>query len=87
MTYKVTLHRSALKFIAKTPNHIAQRITDAIDGLAENPRPNGCLKLKDYQPPAWRIRVGDYRVIYRIIDNELLVWVVEIDLRSDAYRN
>ncbi len=55
----------------------------AIHSLAENPRPNGYIKLKGKD--AYRIRVGDYRIIYEIIDKILLVDVIDVGHRSDIY--
>lgn len=84
MTYRISLHRSAKKFLASAPDKVAQRISDAIDQLTNDPRPHGCLKLADYDPPSWRIRIGDYRILYQIMDNELLVWVFKIDRRGEG---
>lgn len=61
------------------------RIADAIPALADNPRPSGCRKLRDLD--GWRIRVGDWRVIYHINDQESVVTVVEVRRwREDTYR-
>ena len=61
------------------------RIADAILALADNPRPSGCRELRDLD--GWRIRVGDWRVIYHINDQESVVTVVEIRRRrEDTYR-
>lgn len=56
----------------------------AIAALAENPRPQGCIKLTDRD--GWRIRVGSYRVIYEISDGQLLVTVIRVGNRRDIYR-
>ena len=60
------------------------RIDRKIMALAENPRPPGCKKLKGYKDQ-WRIRVGDYRVVYTIDDANLLVEVTRIRHRSEVY--
>ena len=60
------------------------RIDRKIMALAENPRPPGCKKLKGYKDQ-WRIRVGDYRVVYTIDDANLLVDVTRIRHRSEVY--
>lgn len=61
------------------------RIVAAIDGLAVAPRPPGSVKLagEDF---AWRIRVGDYRILYEVHDDRLVVLVIRIAKRSEAYR-
>ncbi|MDN5861306.1 MAG: type II toxin-antitoxin system RelE/ParE family toxin [Pseudonocardia sp.] len=56
-----------------------------IDRLAENPRPPQCVKLSG-QVNAWRVRAGDYRVVYELHDDRLLVLVIEIGHRSAAHR-
>ncbi|MEO1670657.1 MAG: type II toxin-antitoxin system RelE/ParE family toxin, partial [Cyanobacteria bacterium J06631_2] len=61
-----------------------RNISDAISNLAENPRPSGCKKLKGR--PAWRIRVGIYRVIYKISDRQLIITVIDVGHRKDIYR-
>ncbi|MBO1346276.1 MAG: type II toxin-antitoxin system RelE/ParE family toxin [Hormoscilla sp. GUM202] len=60
------------------------RVRDAIFALAEDPRPPGCLKLTNRE--GWRIRVGDYRVIYEIDDTENIVTILDVDRRRDVYR-
>jgi len=56
-----------------------------IEALGENPRPPGCLKLTGAED-LWRIRIGDYRVLFDIQDEKLLVDILAIRHRSDAYR-
>ena len=63
---------------------ILQRIDQKILALANNPRPPGVKKLKGYAN-RWRIRVGNYRVIYKIEDDRLIILVIQISHRSDAY--
>ena len=84
MTYSVTILRSAQKQLAKLDSQTRNRIASAIYALADNPRPSGCKKLTGR--PAWRIRIGTYRVIYEIQDNELIVLVVTIAHRREVYR-
>ena len=84
MTYTVTILRSAQKQLAKLDQQTRRRIASAIYGLADNPRPSGCKKLTGR--PAWRIRIGTYRVIYEIQDNECVVLVVTIAHRREVYR-
>ena len=84
MTYTVTILRSAQKQLGKLDKRTRNRIASAIYALADNPRPTGCKKLTGR--PAWRIRIGTYRVIYEIQDNELVVLVVTIAHRREVYR-
>jgi mRNA interferase RelE/StbE len=65
---------------------VAERLAAAIDALPENPRPPGCLLLRDYHPPTWRIRVGAWRVLYRIDRDAGVVTVIGVRHRSTAYR-
>jgi mRNA interferase RelE/StbE len=60
-------------------------IGKVIDGLASNPRPRGCQKLKGYKD-FWRIRIGDYRVVYLVADTIRLVRIERVADRKDAYR-
>ncbi len=84
MNYAVNILRVAQKQLAKIDQLQRERVTDAIFKLADNPRPPGCRKLSGR--PAWRIRVGAYRVIYEIEDDRLIVLVVTIGDRKDVYR-
>ena len=63
----------------------ALALKSAIEGLAETPRPPGCVKMSGYAD-RWRIRVGDWRVVYRIEDGRLVVLVVTVGLRGGVYR-
>jgi len=84
MTYLVSILRRAQKEIEDLPASDAARVRAAIAGLAEDPRPPGCIKLTDRN--GWRIRIGDFRVIYEINDGQLLVTVVQVGNRRDIYR-
>jgi mRNA interferase RelE/StbE len=84
MIYRVEISRRAAKVVTSLDKPLRRKILAAIDALSGNPRPAGCKKLADQQ--AWRIRVGDYRVIYEIHDQVLLVTVVDIGHRREIYR-
>ncbi|MEH2401797.1 type II toxin-antitoxin system RelE family toxin [Nostoc sp.] len=86
MTYKVEILRGALKQLKKIPSELQERIQIKIDDLATEPRPNGVKKLKGKEN-AYRIRVGDYRVIYDIFDYLLVVNVVEVGHRKNIYKD
>ena len=83
--YEVRLTLSAQRQLRKLPRDIAARLRPVLMALAEDPRPAGVVKLSD-EENAWRVRVGDYRIIYEIHDKVLLVLVVDMEHRGDAYR-
>lgn len=84
MSYQVVILRRAQKELAKLPEPEYQRVVTAIQALSEVPRPPGCIKLTGRE--AWRIRVGQYRVIYEIVDSACIVTVVDVGNRRDIYR-
>jgi mRNA interferase RelE/StbE len=82
--YAVELKASARKELERLPAKLVQRIFPRLEALATEPRPAGCKKLKGGDNE-WRIRVGDYRVVYVIDDAKQLVTVTRIRNRSDVY--
>jgi mRNA interferase RelE/StbE len=86
MAYRVELKSSAFDALAKIPQPHRGRIAKKIDQLADNPRPGGAVKLSG-AGEFWRIRVGDYRIIYQVRDDVLLVLVLRIGSRGDVYRH
>ncbi|MEI7939928.1 MAG: type II toxin-antitoxin system RelE/ParE family toxin [Verrucomicrobiota bacterium] len=84
MTYRVILPKSVQKVLDRLPDDVAGRVLARLRGLESNPRPPDVNKLKGRQ--AWRIRVGDYRILYEIHDRELVVIVVTIGHRREVYR-
>ena len=82
--YKVIVSKSAQKELLKLPQQANDRIIPAILKLSEEPRPPGAKKLKG-GADSWRIRVGDYRVIYRVDDEILIVDVRRVGHRKDIY--
>jgi mRNA interferase RelE/StbE len=62
------------------------RIVRSIRSLADDPRPSGATKLKGYTPSAWRLRVGDYRIVYEIHEAHVLIVVVNVAPRGEVYR-
>ena len=83
--YEVLFTASADKALQKLPGIAQKRVAAAAKELRDNPRPHGCVKLKD-EDDLWRIRVGDYRIVYTIEDDELIVLVVRVAHRRDVYR-
>lgn len=85
MSYTISIRKEALKELAVLPKKSVAQIKTAIDTLADNPRPAGCKKLKGQQESLWRIRVGDYRVIYAIEDAIKVVNIRKVGHRKDIY--
>ncbi|MFN2455793.1 MAG: type II toxin-antitoxin system RelE/ParE family toxin [Pyrinomonadaceae bacterium] len=83
MSYEVLILRRAQKQLADLPKADYGRVRDAVAALADNPRPVGCKKLTGRE--GWRIRSGDYRVIYEIEDVQRKVTVLHIGHRRDVY--
>jgi len=83
MSYDVLILRRAQKELAALPKADYERVRDAVGELAENPRPTGCKKLVGRE--GWRIRSGDYRVIYEIDDAQSKITVLHIGHRRDVY--
>ncbi len=82
--YAVFIERYAQKQIAKLDKKIIPVIKEAIAGLAIDPRPFGYKKLKGEE--AYRIRIGDYRIIYEIEDDKIIVTVVSVGHRKNIYK-
>ena len=81
--YKVEIKKSAAKEINKLPKVVIKRIVNKIQMLSEDPRPNGCKKLSGDEK--YRIRIGVYRVLYSIIDDKLVIYVVKVGHRKKIY--
>jgi mRNA interferase RelE/StbE len=84
--YTVQYDPKALKELTKLDKPAARRIVKAIDALSGGPRPSGTRPLVGY-PDVWRIRVGDYRVVYTVKDTEPVVLALRVAHRSAVYRN
>ena len=83
--YRITFARSAGREMERLSADVAARVLSRIEALAQNPRPPGCRKVIGFEG-LWRIRSGDYRVIYQVLEDEHVVDVVAVRHRSDAYR-
>jgi mRNA interferase RelE/StbE len=81
--YQVVIEKQAQKQLAKISPPDYAKVVAALKELADNPRPHGYKKLKGR--PGYRVRVGDYRIIYLIEDNVLTVFVLAIGNRRDIY--
>jgi mRNA interferase RelE/StbE len=82
--YRVELRHQAQKSLDKLPKSDFQAVIEAIKDLAHTPRPRGIEKVKS--TGLWRIRQGDYRIIYAIDDKERFVTIVRIGHRREIYR-
>ena len=82
--YSITFARSARKELEALDTRILRRVFPRIEALAKEPRPQGCRKLRVGEN-LWRIRVGDYRVVYSIDDHKHIVDIVTVRHRSTAY--
>jgi mRNA interferase RelE/StbE len=82
--YSIQIKKSAQKSLAKISCLDQEKIIIAIHDLGNDPRPLGCKKLSGRD--AWRIRVGDYRVIYEIKNSELFIVVILVGHHSDIYK-
>jgi mRNA interferase RelE/StbE len=85
MTYKIVIENKALAELARLPKKVQRQISNKIDQLATNVHPSGCKVLQGNKS-LYRIRSGDYRIVYQIRENEVLVLVVRIGHRKDIYR-
>ena len=83
--YEIVFAHSARKELQAISHTVAERILGKVELLASNPRPSGCKKLQGHSS-LWRIRVGEYRVIYSIDDDNLIIDISVVRHRSEAYR-
>jgi mRNA interferase RelE/StbE len=84
VNYTVLILRRAQKDLAQLSPESYARLRDAIRALGQDPRPQGCLKLTARE--GWRVRVGDYRLVYEIDDKQRTVIVLHVGHRRDVYR-
>ena len=85
MTYRIELTKTAARDLAAIPKPILKRLDACILGLAEDPVPPGVKKLRN-SDGLYRVRVSDYRIIYRIEQNILTILIVKIGHRREVYR-
>lgn len=84
--WQVILLREPKKVLARVPGDLRRRLLAALHGLAEDPRPAGCKRLKGYAE-LYRVRVGDWRIVYTVRDDQVIVLVTEIVPRGGAYKD
>ena len=85
MNYAILITRKAQKALSEIPINYQDKLIETIYALANNPYPHGCKKLSGRE--AWRIRIGNYRVIYEINESALSIVVVNIGHRKDVYKS
>ncbi len=83
-SYRVEIARRALKSLAALPRKEQQRVRGAIDLLADTPRPPNCVAMRG-ERSTYRVRVGDYRIVYEVHDSVLRIQVVRIGHRREVY--
>jgi mRNA interferase RelE/StbE len=84
-TWQVIVLREPEKLLARLPKDVRQRLSNAIDDLETNPHPPGSGRLTGHD--LYRLRVGDWRIVYQIKNDQLLVLVLEIGTRGGVYRS
>ncbi len=84
-SYQIEWRKSTKRDLKSIPVQQVERIITAVESLSADPRPSGCTKLSGSEC-AYRIRIGDYRVIYEIFDNKLFIEIVKAAHRKDIYR-
>ncbi|WP_417335147.1 type II toxin-antitoxin system RelE family toxin [Halobacteriovorax marinus] len=83
--YRIEITASAEKSLKKVPKKDIQKIVDAIQILAISPFPEGCRKLKG-EEDVYRVRQGNYRIIYEVIEKKLVILVLKVGHRKDIYK-
>ena len=86
MSYSLLLERAAEKDLRNLPPQILRRIDKRLLALSDKPRTRGSLKLKGKEGEGWRVKVGDYRILYTIDDTQKIIRVYHISHRREAYR-
>ena len=84
MAYRLEIARRMGKAMARFPRQDQARILVAIKELANDPRPEGCVSVKNAPPGTYRMRVGDYRVIYTVLDDEQVIVVARVARRGES---
>ena len=86
MNYQVIVVPRAEKDLRKMPTDVIVRVKESVLALRQEPRPAGSRKLVNVSPETWRVRIGDWRVLYRIDDQAHMVTVTNVIHRREAYR-
>ena len=87
MTYRIEIERRARKTLGRLPQQGRNRVVAAIDALAEDPRPAGCVPVRAAPRGTYRMRVGGFRIVYMVLDDEEVIIAARVVSRSEtAYR-
>jgi mRNA interferase RelE/StbE len=82
--YEIYFKESVWKELKRIPKNDLKRILSRIEILGDEPRPTGCEKLTGHE--LFRVRQGNYRIVYSIQENELTVWIIKVGHRRNVYR-
>jgi len=85
MSYQVIIPKPVQKQLDDLPDDVFKRVIEKLDILKENPRPHGCIKLRGFKNE-YRIRIGDYRIRYEVIDKEKIVLLLHCKHRREIYK-
>jgi mRNA interferase RelE/StbE len=85
MAFRVEWKKSTRKDLRKLPASTVERIVETVEGLAENPFPHGVEKLSGSEH-AYRVRLGDYRIVYEVVTESKLIEIQRVRHRKDVYR-
>ncbi|MBC1196450.1 MAG: type II toxin-antitoxin system RelE/ParE family toxin [Microcystis viridis Mv_BB_P_19951000_S69] len=83
--YRIQFKTSAAKEFKKLPPSVKQRVGESLDQLQQDPRPSGVVKLQG-EDQLYRVRVGDYRIVYTIDDHDKIIKITRIRHRQDVYK-
>ncbi|MDP3875778.1 MAG: type II toxin-antitoxin system RelE/ParE family toxin [Methylobacter sp.] len=83
--YSIEFKKSAKKALLDLPKPVVKAVSQLIDSLSENPYPDGCKKLFGFDQ-TYRVRTGNYRVIYSVFNEQLIIQILKIGHRKDIYR-
>ena len=86
MNFKIEFEKQVLKYLSKIDKEISRRIIEKIEKLKNNPFPQDSKRIVNTKDKVFRIRVGEFRVLYRIKDNQIII-IFLIDKRSKIYKN
>ncbi len=82
--YEIQIKKSAAKELSKIPKETLLRVISKIESLADDPHPTGSIKLTNQEK--YRVRVKNYRILYKIEDDILTIFVIKVGHRKDIYR-
>ncbi len=87
LNYKLEFSNESKKYLKKLDKPTARRILEAVESIKESPRQSSSIKkMQGYDAEVYRLRVGTYRVIYEIVDDKLIIFIVRIGPRGDIYK-